>query len=198
MSKPNRYIASLVDAGLKRSLKENGYKKQSFTFRQFNTDHIKVVNVQGSPWNSRDETKFTINLGVYFPGAIKFHDRVTVKEKPYEYDCLVHQRIGFLMPVKRDFWWSIVDKTDIAKLSNETIDVWRKYGQPWLKRYSDLNNARDFFMENGYNFPFLAAVFSLALSDKFKAAEYLKLAILQSSEDSKRFTEFAKKHNIVL
>ena len=49
---------------------------------------MRVVNVQSNRWNTADEAKFTINLGLFFP-AVSLVSRglSPFKGKPKEYDC---------------------------------------------------------------------------------------------------------------
>ena len=77
---------------------------------------IRLVNIQSSQWNIGSDGEFTLNLGVYHRDLAELHDAMPVVESPLVQQCIVQQRIGFLMPVGRDFWWSNNPKTDLTGL----------------------------------------------------------------------------------
>ena len=98
MSEVARRIDEVIRTGLAPALKAQGYKKAARTFRRREPGHTLVVNVQGSSWNSDADGSFTLNLGVYFPTVVPFLDWMRAVERPTEPDCVVRQRIGFVMP----------------------------------------------------------------------------------------------------
>jgi len=46
------------------------------------------------------------------------------------------QRIGFLMPQRRDHWWQIALDTEVDHLASEVVGVLVRYGMPWLRAHA--------------------------------------------------------------
>lgn len=174
-------------------LKATGYRKQGARFREeVSPTVVRLVNIQSSQWNMGTEGQFTVNLGVYHRDLAALHDACPVVELPLVQHCVVQQRLGFLMPVGKDFWWSINSKTDLAALGSEVASAWEKYGKPWLDSNSTLEDARDFLM--GRNWYFLAAMASLAMGKPDDAHHCLNKAIEDWPEGKKRLEAWRAIH----
>jgi hypothetical protein len=171
-------IDALVRDGLAPVLRAAGYRKTGRTWRQAADGWVRVTNVQGSWTNIGETGKFTINLGVYFPEAAVLRNGPPAVEKPNESDCIVHERIGFLLPVRQDHWWEIRPATDLPQLINEVSHAWVNYGKPWLELHSDLSRAEAFLERKGLKA--WAAVFSILRHDVAKAKALLAEAIAQA------------------
>jgi len=115
MSIISEKIDHIIRIGLHPILKKEGFLKSSRTFRRALTNCIQLTNVQGSWNNYKDQGQFTVNLAVYFPEAAKSHSLFQVTDRPVESDCIVRQRIGYLIPVRRDYWWEIDSSSDLGK-----------------------------------------------------------------------------------
>ena len=57
-----------------------------------------------------------------------------------EYDCQLRKRLGELMPVGRDVWWSLDDPAETARVVGPALS---SYALPWLERLS----SRDALIE---------------------------------------------------
>jgi hypothetical protein len=64
---------------------------------------------RGSRWNQGTTGRFTMNLGVYFPGVaqLSWLPMPANKNRPSTHDCLLETRIGALTPNHQDYWWEI-------------------------------------------------------------------------------------------
>jgi hypothetical protein len=157
-------------------MKAFGYRKQGARFcQEVSTKVLRLVNIQSSAWNVCSDGKFTINLGVYHRDLAKLHDVIPEVESPLVQHCIVQQRIGFLMPVGRDYWWSINAKTDLTAIGNEVAGEWEKYGKPWLDAKSSLEGAR-VHLEQQKEY-FLAAMASFAMGKHDDTHHWLDKAI---------------------
>jgi hypothetical protein len=165
-------MMKVVVAAFAPALKAAGYRKQGARFRdEVSATVVRLVNIQSSQWNMGSEGRFCVNLGVYHRDLAALHDACPVVESPLVQDCVVQKRLGFLMPVSKDFWWSINDKTDLATLGSEVASAWEKFGKPWLDTNSTLEGAREFLL--GRNWHFLAAMASLAMGQPDDAHHWL-------------------------
>ena len=64
-------IDRLVSESIAPLLKGKGFKRRKLAFSQPFENGFDVLVVQKSSWNSRDDARFTINLGVYWSEAQK-------------------------------------------------------------------------------------------------------------------------------
>ena len=188
-------IDEIVKTGLAPVLKAEGYRKTARTFRMAGSDFTKIVNVQASSWNSIEDGKLTINLGVFFPAVAVLHDQVTFRHPPRECDCLVQERIGFLMPEARDFWWEVRQDSNLPAIAEETVKAWREFGKPWLEEHTDLRHAQSFVLQR-LRLPFIAAMFGLARGDRVQAGRLIRQAVAECPEGKDRLLLWAAKHRL--
>jgi hypothetical protein len=155
-------MMKVVVAAFAPTLKAAGYRKQGARWREeASSTVVRLVNIQSSQWNMGTEGQFCVNLGVYHRDLAALHDACPVVESPLVQHCVVWQRLGFLMPVGKDYWWSFNSKTDLVALGSEVASAWEKYGEPWLDVNSALEGAREFLLAR--NWYFLAAMAGLAM-----------------------------------
>lgn len=164
MSKAAELIDSVIRNGLAQELKRAGYRKAARTWRRRVQDLTQVTNVQGSWTNEGTSGRFTINLGVYYPEAARIHGLFPVKGNPNESDCIVSERIGFLMPVGQDFWWTADADTDLELLGHELATTWSRHALPWLEAQTDPLSAANYMEKKGISF--WAAVLSVLGGDR--------------------------------
>ena len=65
MKSANQRFSNVVKEGLDHILKENGFKKKGLNFFKLVGDVGQAVQIQKNKWNSKEEVKFTINLGIF-------------------------------------------------------------------------------------------------------------------------------------
>jgi Domain of unknown function (DUF4304) len=190
-------MMKVVVAAFAPALKAAGYRKQAARFREdVSPTVIRLVNIQSSAWNMGSEGQFTVNLGVYHRGLAELHDACPVVESPLVQHCDVQQRLGCLMPVGRDYWWSIDSKTDLVALGSKVASAWEKYGKPWLDTHSTLEGARDFLLSMDSHF--LAAMASLAMGKPDDAHHWLDKANEEWPEGSGRIEAWRAAHLLQL
>ncbi|MCW3466636.1 DUF4304 domain-containing protein [Chitinophaga nivalis] len=114
-------------------LKSNNWKKQGKTFYFSQDNNWGLINFQNSTDN-QEEILFTINLAVSSTVLRKFEDKDLTK-MPGIVRCHWTERIGFLMPVNKDFWWEIDATTDLLALSREIIEILVQKGIPEIKKH---------------------------------------------------------------
>jgi hypothetical protein len=194
-----RRIDAVIKDGLAPALKTQGYRKERRTFRRRGAQCTRVVNVQGSQWNAEHEGRFTLNLAVYFPAVVPFLDWARATDRPTEADCVVRERIGFVMPVRQDHWWQVTAETDLGALAREVCEAWEEFGAPWLDTHADLEAARTFALSQ--KLPSWAAAVSLALSEPRAARGYLEEALAAAKASptiTAQLRDWAGRHAISL
>jgi Domain of unknown function (DUF4304) len=186
-------MMKVVVAAFAPALKAAGYRKQGARFREDVSPTVtRLVNIQSSQWNMGREGQFTINLGVYHRDLAELHDAFPVVESPLVQHCRIQQRLGFLMPVGEDLWWTFDDKTDLVALGSEVASAWEKYGKPWLDTNSTLEGARHFLLSE--NEHFLAAMASLAMGKPDDAHHWLDKSNEVCPEGRKRIEAWRVAH----
>jgi hypothetical protein len=192
MSATNHMMKDVV-AAFAPALKSAGYRKQAARFRRdASPTVVQLVDIQSSQWNVDSEGQFTVNLGVYHRDLEALHDASPVVESPLVHDCLVQQRIGFLMPVGRDFWWPINPTTDLTGLGEKVGAAWVQYGKPWLEAKSTLEGAREHLLKEKHYF--LVAMASCALGNPDDAHQWLDKAVEDWPEGNERIEAWRTAH----
>jgi len=141
MNHPSELIDELVKTQLKPALKVLGFKSKSSTFFRNNGNLVEIISPQKSRWNDANESKFTINLGVYWPNVHEILGGLISSLPPKEYDCTIRQRLGFLFDDGKDYWWSVSPNSDIEQIGADVVEKVRHYGLPWLVRATVLDEA---------------------------------------------------------
>ncbi len=119
----------IVSTGIHPVLSARGFKKQGRTFHKRVGDLYHTVHVQASRYNAFDTGRFTINLGVASPEiATMRHGGSRLKNPASQGNRLLTTRIGSLLPIKRDMWWSIDPHTDLDGLAWQIGDALVSYG----------------------------------------------------------------------
>jgi hypothetical protein len=186
-------IAEAINSGFAPVLKAGGYRKKGFNFeRVASPTVVRLVNVQCSQWNDATEGKFTVNLGVYHRDVAALHDALPVVESPLAKDCIVQERLGFLMPGHKDQWWRVDKRTDLTALGAKVASAWYKFGKPWLDLHSSLEEARRFLLR--HNHFFLAAMASHAMGEKQETKRWLARAIQDWPGGKERIDAWRRSH----
>jgi hypothetical protein len=115
-------------------LKSLGFTKNRTTFYTKKENNWGLINFQKSRSNEPGETKFTINIGVCSEKVRSFLEEKTTS-KPEIEGCHWQNRVGFLLPQKKDYWWKIYSDTDIEALENEIENVIVTYCIPEIDNY---------------------------------------------------------------
>jgi len=141
MKHPSDLIDELFKAHLKPALKEFGFKSKSSTFFRQNGELVEIISLQKSQSNDANESRFAINLGVYWPKAQEILGGTCETPPPKEYDCTLRQRLGPLFDDGRDYWWSIKPNSDIQAIGVDVAEKVQRFGLPWFVRAASLDEA---------------------------------------------------------
>ena len=121
----------IVDATAK-VLKPLGYKKSGTVFRRFLDGNSAIVAFQRSASSNYDYIKFTLNLGVACGDVFPEYAWGQTIEKIRCESANIDTRIGFLMPDPEDYWWELVDSTDVEPIAQEIAELVLSKGIPWI------------------------------------------------------------------
>jgi Domain of unknown function (DUF4304) len=137
----SKNIEAVIAAGAAPHLKLLGYRKAGRRFYILSQDSVAHIRFQASQWNNPDKASFTINLSRYFPAiALKNGDPVEVDPTRQR---LMHVgiRIGHLLPVQKDYWWSISSARQVDAVAEDVVAALRDFGLPYLEETNSLEGV---------------------------------------------------------
>jgi hypothetical protein len=88
-------------------LKSVGFKRNGRTLYRHGSNYSDVINLQASQWNTADSMKFTANVGVHQLDLASELQRQRAALPQKVEECMLQERIGWVMPDQRDVWWCI-------------------------------------------------------------------------------------------
>jgi|HubBroStandDraft_4_1064222.scaffolds.fasta_scaffold04132_2 hypothetical protein len=180
-------IADAVKLGLAPLLRKDGFKKRGTTFYQIGPESNRLVVVQSSQWNTSSSSRFTIELGLYFPAIDAVVKQIWTKPGaerwvPKIYNCQLRKRIGLLLPVHRDFWWTVVPSSNANDLAVVLADAWQQYGAPWMRSNGNLPEAaKQLEADSWFS---LAAQARLALGEREDASRLAKQFVASLTKEA--------------
>ena len=133
MAKPQDVIKAMVSLLHRDHLKSLGFGKTGSTWTR-SLEWPQVINIQLSRFNSSEEAKFTVNIGVSIPPLRAIWGGPPQKGPLKEYDCDLRARIGSLLPDKHDKWWDVTETSDAARLAQAVFHDIDQHALPWLDK----------------------------------------------------------------
>ncbi|MGH1488593.1 MAG: DUF4304 domain-containing protein [Acidimicrobiales bacterium] len=140
MSVSSELIDAVIKGQLAPVLKQAGFKRSGRNWHQSHERSVVVVNVQASAFNTPEQTRFTINLGVWFPELAEFQPanlQPSNRLRPTEPHCHFRQRVGGLLPGGLDRWWELGSVADVELVGVSASEALTTYGLPWLRDRSE-------------------------------------------------------------
>jgi hypothetical protein len=137
-SETSRLIDQIIKTGPAPLLKEAGYRKLARSFHADAGGLFKVVQFQSSMWNTPDSARFTVNLNI---ALSYFHEKCMGEpfpKNPGSAAPVLSQRIGYLMPEQRDFWWEVTPKSDVDGIASHLTKALSEGGLPFLDRHANI------------------------------------------------------------
>jgi hypothetical protein len=123
------------------ALKSHGYRRRGLRFTKEFNGNIAIIAFQKSRDNTDYFCKFTVNLAIVC--GLLWNGEFRPIDKANDYDGHLQERIGNLMPVGHDFWWTIDKFTDGDDLAVELKNVIESYGVSYLDKYIDVKALFD-------------------------------------------------------
>jgi hypothetical protein len=177
-------VASLIDEVIDHSLGEclraRAFVRKRRTFYRTREGVVGLVAVQASVSNTAGAGKFTVNVGLFFPAIDEVVNGRKLTGLPTEPECTIRSRLGLLMPLAQDVWWTIDESVDRLQLAEEVSKAWREFGQPWLDRHEEPLAAQQHLLKWGQFRE--AAAFSLLRKDSTGASQILEKGIASTRD----------------
>lgn len=198
MSGVRKQVDQIISVHIAPFLKEQGFKKTGRDWYRQNPESVFAINLQTG---SRDPTRFTLNLGVHIPRIYVLFTDKPQSEKPKYHECGVKERIGPLMPEKKDHWWEIDYGISLKKIGKEMVASLRDYGLPWMEAHLTPESASEFLKDR---VSIYSAAAALALGDREEATrrlrqllEHLKQLDQRYASATEHYSEWGRKHGLI-
>lgn len=106
---------------INKRLKSEGFRANGTKLIRKVGEVLILLQFQRSQWNSKDECRFTINVGISLDALRTYFDdeQSGGSDEISREMCHWHRRIGWLLPVQSDVWWTIHEDDDAELLSSE-------------------------------------------------------------------------------
>lgn len=141
----NQRCTEIILQQMRAMLKPEGFRKQKRSFLVRRGDCTLVVNLQGSPYSTRDGVSVTVNVGV-FSHPLAERLRLPWAVAPSLWHCHWHERLGNLMPDPRDRWWDASSDPEAFEAGAAIASALRMYGLPALERLGSTARLYEFYM----------------------------------------------------
>ena len=137
-------MANALLKSLQPFLASRGFRRKGQTFISEREDVFLLVNLQRSTTSTKDARIVTLNLGVYSKSlAAKTHEALPMSI----WTCHWRQRIGHLLPERRDQWWKILQDGDMSQTAAELRDALERYGLNALEDVASTERLRALWQE---------------------------------------------------
>lgn len=184
------------------ALKKEGFKKSGRNYYK-KIDHYGLCfNIQSSLYNHSEEVRFTFNTGIFIPTIYELYYNGELPSFPKEYDCINRKRIGELLGIKTDLWYSITNTTNESDLERQLSSDIEEGIIKYFRDFKCDSNLIDIFNNNNYSkspndYVFLSG-FIIQFGDAEKGKEFFKDYYYNCKNEvyKKRLFQFALKLGI--
>jgi hypothetical protein len=135
VARPRSAIAAVSRAAFANGLRQTGFRRQGNHLHRPSADLFHGIHFQAGKWATRSEGKFTINLVVTAPFLYQGWTGKPLPANPATALFPVQQRIGFLLPERRDHWWTVTVGDPIDELADDVTQGLLRYALPFFDEF---------------------------------------------------------------
>lgn len=183
-------------------LKPLGFKKKANNFYLQLEKIGHIINIQKSYYSTKDDIRFTINVGIFSPeywlACFNYHNK-DVPAYPSELECMIRERISGMRGL-RDIWYNITPMTDIEELIAEMKYNISSFILPFFEKLNTVQKlineleASETLLHTAAKMTFFT---ELKLLDKARA-EYRKISKERyNSQQMVNLKDYAEKHCLI-
>ncbi len=183
-------------------LKPLGFKKKANNFYLPLEKIGHIINIQKSRYSTKDDIRFTINVGIFSPeywlACFNYHNK-DVPAYPTEPECMIKERISCMRGLP-DIWYNITTTTDIEELIAEMKYNISSFILPFFEKLNTVQKlineleASETLLHTAAKMTFFA---ELKLLDKARA-EYRKLSNERyNPQQMASLKEYAEKQGLI-
>ncbi|WP_209581885.1 DUF4304 domain-containing protein [Sphingobacterium sp. UBA5670] len=188
------FIEILKPLGFKKKAKKNFYLPLE------KIGHI--INIQKSRYSTKDDIRFTVNVGIFSPeywlACFNYHNK-DVPVYPTEPECLIRKRIGCMRGID-DTWYTVTTTTDADELVAEMKYNILGFILPFFEKLNTVQKlineleASETLLHTAAKMTFFAEI---KLLDKVRV-EYRKISNENYNRHQlARLKEYAEKHGLI-
>jgi len=183
-------------------LKPLGFKKKANNFYLQLEKIGHIINIQKSYYSTKDDIRFTINVGIFSPeywlACFNYHNK-DVPAYPSELECMIRERISGMRGL-RDIWYNITPMTDIEELITEMKYNISSFILPFFEKLNTVQKlineleASETLLHTAAKMTFFT---ELKLLDKARA-EYRKISKERyNPQQMVNLKDYAEKHCLI-
>ncbi|MDR2273716.1 MAG: DUF4304 domain-containing protein [Sphingobacterium sp.] len=183
-------------------LKPLGFKKKANNFYLQLEKIGHIINIQKSYYSTKDDIRFTINVGIFSPeywlACFNYHNK-DVPAYPTEPECMIRERISGMRGLP-DIWYNITPMTDIEELITEMKYNISSFILPFFEKLNTVQKlineleASETLLHTAAKMTFFT---ELKLLDKARA-EYRKISKERyNPQQMVNLKDYAEKHCLI-
>lgn len=183
-------------------LKPLGFKKKANNFYLPLEKIGHIINIQKSYYSTKDDIRFTINVGIFSPeywlACFNYHNK-DVPAYPTEPECMIRERISSMRGLP-DIWYNITTATDIEELIAEMKYNISSFILPFFEKLNTVQKlineleASETLLHTAAKMTFFT---ELKLLDKARA-EYRKISKERyNPQQMVNLKDYAEKHCLI-
>lgn len=183
-------------------LKPLGFKKKANNFYLPLEKIGHIINIQKSYYSTKDDIRFTINVGIFSPeywlACFNYHNK-DVPAYPTEPECMIRERISSMRGLP-DIWYNITTATDIEELIAEMKYNISSFILPFFEKLNTVQKlineleASETLLHTAAKMTFFT---ELKLLDKARA-EYRKISKERyNPQQMVNLKDYAEKHGLI-
>ena len=113
-------------------------------------NHWCFIEVQRSVSSTKDYLKFTMNFGINIPFE-KSISKLNNVRKISKLKFQLNDRIGFFLPIAKDYWWLITDEYSMKSVCDEILSIINDTIIPLFIKYTDQENILQLCKDDSSN-----------------------------------------------
>lgn len=134
-----RQAITHVSKSIAPRMKDAGFRRQANHFHRQAGELVHGVNFQASRWGTSSDGSFTINLAVTSEWLCRVWSGREFPANPATALFPIYQRIGALLPDRRDLWWEVTSATDFAALVADVETAITRYAFHFFDTFSSVS-----------------------------------------------------------
>jgi len=131
------------------ALEDKGFRRRSPHLLRQSQDVLHGIHFQASQWGTASDGRFTANLIVTAPALYEAWTGKPLPANPATASYPIQQRIGFCLPRKTDFWWTVDRQTDTESLAQEAAAVIEHHATAFFALFPNMSAILTHLRETG-------------------------------------------------
>jgi hypothetical protein len=136
----------LMRTAIAPTLRAHDFTGSGQTYHRRQGSNWGVFNVQKSVASTAAYVFFTINVGVWSERVATAVTPAHRPRRPSVWDCHWQERVGHLLPEKRDVWWTLDSEMESSRLSDYLRQITSEHAIPAILAHTSDEALRDLWL----------------------------------------------------